>query len=439
MCNNCTPHGFVLSEAALYSFKDQDVFPDLLSFCSAIPEHLRPLFLIPIQVDYVDSANVVASRVASRRYSYVSVGNSEEADWFGTKTFVYDDNEPTVPQSDPGSIFDIDGADEITHHQERDFDENIQVPTDTSYMSDFDGVEVTRYPYRTEEKPVRHSSRIMIIKMGMEPEELEVHTPEKIQDNAGACTVKLLSYDKKNRIYSFEVDCGQNRPHVVRSTLSDLRHIALTCDCPFWRWNGPEFHAKENSYLLGKPRGTAEPPNVRDPDRKYWLCKHAFAVTSRIDNFISQIVSENLHLASEGEILDEIHNEWDRLESAVEIPLEEIEEEEDVDVEWEELEEEEPEEEEKPEEELIGDVDWESAEFDIGSEEEPEEVIPESGEEPEEATPEFEEEPEEATPEFEEEPEEATPEFEEEPEEAIPEPEEEPEEAIPEPEEESGV
>lgn len=55
-------------------------------------------------------------------------------------------------------------------------------------------------------------------------------------------------------------------------------HIKLSCSCPYWRWQGPEYHAKQQDYLLGKPRGTASTPNVRDPDRTHLLCKHSAKV-----------------------------------------------------------------------------------------------------------------------------------------------------------------
>ncbi|KKL79723.1 hypothetical protein LCGC14_2012000, partial [marine sediment metagenome] len=146
------PQGFILSEAALYSYEDQDVFPDLISFAAAIPDHLKPLFLIPIRLEAASSRiNKMASCMTSMRTGdgIIPTGDTPEADLFGVKTFVYDDNEPTIPQDTPGSIFDIDGADAMTHHQEDDQDENIQVPTDTSYMNDVDMTQYWDYPYRT--------------------------------------------------------------------------------------------------------------------------------------------------------------------------------------------------------------------------------------------------------------------------------------------------
>jgi hypothetical protein len=371
--SDTTPHGFILSEAALYSFLDQDIFPDLISFCAAIPIHLRPLFLIPIRLDVArDNLARMATRVASvRSADFIPDGNTEEADLFGTKTFVYDDNASTIPNSDSGSIFDIDGADNVTHHQEFESDQdiNVQVPTDTSYMTDVDMTDSGfGYPYRTEETP-RHSSTIVVASFGihrwaLKPEELEIKAPEKIQENARVCSVQLISYDKRGRVFTFGVNCG-NGVKTVRAALTDVDHVAMSCTCPFWKWNGPEFHAKTNNYMLGQPHGTATPPDVRDPDREYFLCKHAYAVLARLDNFVQEVVDENWDLDDQ-ELLDVIDNDWDKLQDVSQIPLSEAQED-DVIIDWEEPDVEDSEDEE-PEEEFEDDLDAE--EDDDNSEEE---------------------------------------------------------------------
>jgi hypothetical protein len=337
-----TPTGFILSESAMYAWRCQEVYPDLISFAAAIPPHLRSIFLIPIQLEMASQINKMAARVASRYADGpMPTGETDAADMFGTQTFVCYDEEPQITNSDPGSIFDIDeGWSGQTKHQEYDFDENIQVPTDTTFMEDVDMTQYWDYPYRTKEKPVRHSSeqspRIVIIRLAVKPEALEPQTPAKIRKNAKKCKVELVSYDKRGRLMTFSVDSG-NGPHKVRATLSDIDHIALNCDCNFWRWNGPEFHAKTNKYMLPPQHGTATPPDVRDPDRKYWLCKHAYSVIRHLDGFIQQIVDENWELDDE-ELLGAVDNNWDRLEAVAEIPLDDMEDEDpDIEIEWEAL------------------------------------------------------------------------------------------------------
>ena len=395
MSDPMLPQGFILSDAALYSFQDQDVFPDLISFCSAIPMHLRPLFLIPISIQTATSKfEKIATRIAS---DPIPSGNTEEADLFGTKTFVYDDNQPTVPSSDPGSIFDIDGADNMTHHQDLEInqDKNIQAPSDTSFMSDVDLTESGfSYPYRTEESPVRHSS-VIIAKFthkALNAENLEARVPEKIKDNASSCSVRLISYDTRGKVYTFSVNCG-NGSKTVRASLTDIDHLAMNCNCEFWRWNGPEFNAEANSFMLGQPRGTASPPDVRDPDRNYWLCKHAYAVLARMDEFVTKTIDNITEEGTEPddeEVMDSVEENWDELEEVAEIPVDELEEENEIDLDWETSEEEVPEEEVEEIEEVL---EPEAAPIDIDSVEEAEfEEIPVEEEPEEEPEPEPEEE-----------------------------------------------
>ena len=344
-----SPQGFILSEAAQYSFAIQDVYQDIIAFSAAIPEHLRPLFLIPIKLEPIYASETV-SKVAQ---DMTPSGHTDDADLFGTKTFVYDDNTSDITTTDPGSIFDIDGGDGKTHHQEYNFDENIESPSETSYMTDVDITEVTSYPYRTNESPVRHSSdkssvfksaysrvasstprqisrlqgflknvpKVVFLRLALKSESLLPRTPEKTKERAGQCSVSLTSYDPKTKIFTFSV-LGTTVPRAVRTSLSAIDEISLSCDCPFWRWNGPEFHAKSDNYMLGKPFGTASPPDIRDPERKHFLCKHAYAVLRRMDDYVAQIVDENWEL-SDDELLEHVDNEWDRLSESREIPVDE--------------------------------------------------------------------------------------------------------------------
>lgn len=323
--------GFVLSEAAEYAFKCQDVYPDIVSFAAAIPNHLKSLFLIPIRAEVVVASTkfTVASKIA---YETSPSGGTAEGDLFSYQTFVYRDLEPTVPSSEPGSIFGDLMPDALTKHQEYDFDENIQVPTDTSYMSDVDITQYVSYPYRTKEKPVRHSSsrfNTVIIKLALSPAYLESKAPDKIVKNARKCKVNLVNFDNPTGIFTFNV-LAETKPRTVFAALVEDKHVALSCDCPFWRYNGPEYHARVNHYLISPAYGRATNPKVRDPDKKYWLCKHTYAVLKRFEGFLDEIYEE---LSEEDIIEEKIAEEWDRMTDIVDIPMDEFEE--DVDINWE--------------------------------------------------------------------------------------------------------
>jgi hypothetical protein len=319
--------GFVLSDSAQYAFKCQDVYPDVISFAAAIPDHLKPLFIIPVRV-----ACTTKERIATR---LAADGSTPEGDLFSYQTFLYNDIEPTIPNSSPGSIFDIDGADSKTHHQDYNFDQNIQVPTDTSYMSDVDITQYFTYPYRTNEYPVRKSSiqamSPIIMRMALKSRYLENKTPKKIKNNSNSCTVSVVSYLPDLKVFTFDVkDSGPAR--TVKAGVSDPDHLALSCDCPFWRYNGPEYNAKNNRYLMGPPVGKAYPPNVRDPKRQYWLCKHAFAVLVRLEKFISDIKKEYPDDSDE-EIMEDLADNWTNMTKVVDLELPDLKP--DVKLDWE--------------------------------------------------------------------------------------------------------
>lgn len=316
--------GYRLSDAALYSFKCQDVYPDLVSFATAIPDHLKPIFLIPStsRSMYACSHVAMIRRVAD---GAVPTGNTPEGDLFSYNTFNHNDNESTIPSSDPGSIFETDGADNKTHHQEYNFDQNIQSPSDTSYMTDVDLSDIQKYPYRLNEKDIRKSSTnqvpVLIVRIAKSPKFLELRTPTKIRDNAETCTVELASYEGNSRLFTFKAKSSDgDGSYIVQLGLMDPDNVVLSCTCPFWRWNGPDYHAKNNDYLSGEPKGTASKPEKRDPNGDFWLCKHTFAVIKRFDEFLDIVEKEN----EDKGVMDSVDDQWDRLEGAAEVPLTDI-------------------------------------------------------------------------------------------------------------------
>jgi hypothetical protein len=110
-----------------------------------------------------------------------------------------------------------------------------------------------------------------------------------IEDRARSCTVSVRRVDAGNLRWLFSVDCG-NGPKVVRlkgSRIGNIVRLAkmqlkMSCSCPAWRWQGPEYHAKQEQYQDGRPQGTASTPNIRDPHRVHQACKHVAAVLNHI-------------------------------------------------------------------------------------------------------------------------------------------------------------
>lgn len=298
--------GFVLSDTAMYAYSCQDVYDDIVSFSAAIPLHLRPLFLIPVEVDFAEP-NVKNASTAS---DIIPSGYTDVAEMAQNRTFVNYDYENSTPNDSPGSIYDFSDPSTRTHYQEWNYDENWSPVFDTMYNKD-DGSGYTKYPYRLNERVTNSSLAPLITKLALKPEDLEGKTPSKTRDRSDACSVSMNSYNKRTKVFQFRVNCG-NGPHEVSAALNSIDNISLVCDCKFWQYNGPEYHAKSKSYLLGQPNGKASPPNVRDPERKHFLCKHAYAVISKMESFVSDVVDNNWDM-TEDEILEYVDNRWSDL------------------------------------------------------------------------------------------------------------------------------
>jgi len=107
--------------------------------------------------------------------------------------------------------------------------------------------------------------------------------------------INLENTDFKNFLFQFSVP-GDGWANSKDRYVVDIKfnkdgapslaklNVEVKCDCPFFIYNGPEHNAKSNGYLYGSPRGTATPPNVRDPSRQYYICKHIAAIFNLISN-----------------------------------------------------------------------------------------------------------------------------------------------------------
>jgi len=60
------------------------------------------------------------------------------------------------------------------------------------------------------------------------------------------------------------------------------KNIFINCTCGFWIYQGCEYHAKTDGYLLGSPQGTANKPKKKDPEGENRVCKHTYAVLNKI-------------------------------------------------------------------------------------------------------------------------------------------------------------
>ena len=102
--------------------------------------------------------------------------------------------------------------------------------------------------------------------------------PGEIRQKSESYQPRLLKKSILTGRMTFEVGDWKVRVRVKNPKSTDEMKLRLKCDCPFWRYYGPDFWAKQQKYLEGKPAGKATYPDVRDPGGRNGLCKHATAV-----------------------------------------------------------------------------------------------------------------------------------------------------------------
>lgn len=227
----------------------------------------------------------------------------------GTKTFAKPEDDIRQPQTDDEPIKRIDGPDDLLKDRSKiDTREDNAPKHDGIGYSDsgpFDTPK-TKYPYR-DDKPNAHNAStdfvlerflaenahdLLIDLEGTPPRvaatiiQISQGLNPKVQERAKACAPKLKRADLTNLRWIFTVDCG-NGPKVVtikasrkhaKTTTFTKMDVLFSCSCPAWQWLGPEHNAQQGGYLDRTPRGTASPPDIKDPERHNRVCKHVAAV-----------------------------------------------------------------------------------------------------------------------------------------------------------------
>lgn len=132
----------------------------------------------------------------------------------------------------------------------------------------------------THEFQNRMAARMADIESGCEPGLLA-----KAKD----VQLRLSRVDQANRMWFFEAKGSKEdyRVKVKAFPKGNVTSIAkmdlqVTCSCPYWQWQGPEYWADQRGYLLGPARGTADKPDVKDPGGTHGACKHVIAVLRRL-------------------------------------------------------------------------------------------------------------------------------------------------------------
>lgn len=162
----------------------------------------------------------------------------------------------------------------------------------------------TKYPYR-DDKPNTHNASVEFVaglwllrhtasrllragsRIAADLATMATGLNPKTIERAKSCAVTLKRADIKNLRWLFSVNCG-NGAKVVKFKAARPGNVTkfqkmdfhVSCSCPAWRWQGPEFHSTTKDYQDPKTplQGTASPPDIRDPERVNKICKHVAAV-----------------------------------------------------------------------------------------------------------------------------------------------------------------
>jgi hypothetical protein len=73
---------------------------------------------------------------------------------------------------------------------------------------------------------------------------------------------------------------------IPSGNMVDLRklHVRVTCSCNSWLYWGAQYNAFKDNYLEGPIHPKLSPPDVRDPNGKFLVCKHVLKVIDVINS-----------------------------------------------------------------------------------------------------------------------------------------------------------
>ena len=108
-------------------------------------------------------------------------------------------------------------------------------------------------------------------------------TERSVKDKGKAYRPVIIKHDKYRNRWWFKVGDwvvkvkANPHPGSKRQNVQGM-DLRVSCNCPFWQWQGPAHWATLNGYQYGRTPGTATVPKIRDPKHKHAVCKHAISV-----------------------------------------------------------------------------------------------------------------------------------------------------------------
>jgi len=135
-------------------------------------------------------------------------------------------------------------------------------------------------------------------KIAMTTGELIFRTSRRSIKYAKGCVATSKRNDPRNGRWTFTVKCRQNwskGPYDVRFKLVKGkgqktqgilgREIEISCNCNAWKYNGADYNALKNDYSE-RQYSNGQSPNIKDPQKRYYICKHVAACVPLFKRFI---------------------------------------------------------------------------------------------------------------------------------------------------------
>lgn len=147
-------------------------------------------------------------------------------------------------------------------------------------------------------------------------DDLTNRTSGDITKRSKGVQIRLSRADPSRGVWTFKASGSSGGSYTIRlkaeakGGLKEIKkaQVRVSCDCDFFRWQGPEHWAHANNFLYGKPRGAATNPTEKDPKGVHWICKHVAAALQ---------LAQKYRLAGEGplfpfgaEIVPDGYGEW---------------------------------------------------------------------------------------------------------------------------------
>ena len=86
------------------------------------------------------------------------------------------------------------------------------------------------------------------------------------------------NFNKKLMARPLSFNVGEYTVYIKLHGVPDNPDITLSCDCKFFQYSGPKYHASKNGYLFNGSKEVISEPKQRDPNGINKVCKHIVAV-----------------------------------------------------------------------------------------------------------------------------------------------------------------